>query len=144
MANYYTHFSIVLELPLPALDWAITVRDAFSEGADERPPIIPQKLWDKLEGETLDLQIEQQRGSLWIAAEDGGGNTHHACQFILAIVQEWKLQPVGFEWSNTCDRPREDGFSGGAAFITKDGIEVMTTSEWLEQHLNSAAPVVGV
>ena len=39
---------------------------------------------------------------------------------------------VGFEWSCTATHPRTDAYGGGACFITKDGIEWLSTGYWLD------------
>lgn len=38
----------------------------------------------------------------------------------------------GFCWSDSCSKPRIGEFGGGAMWITREGIESMTTNQWLD------------
>jgi hypothetical protein len=55
----------------------------------------------------------------------------HQCEQILT---EFKFKDsVTFEWSHDCSKPRTDTYGGGAAVITKAGLETMNTSEWIRR-----------
>lgn len=42
-------------------------------------------------------------------------------------------ETVGFEWADTCSKPRLDAFGGGAMFVTATEIRGMHTSRWLAE-----------
>lgn len=57
---------------------------------------------------------------------------------------QWALQnmPAEVEWisveiANTCDKMRPDGFGGAAWFITRDDIQIMSTSEWIGTQIST-------
>ena len=67
----------------------------------------------------------------WWISHDETINAAWAVLFFEYLVQKDLLKPFGFEWSNTCSKPRLDAFGGGACWITKEGTEWLSTSHWL-------------
>src|SRR5258708_18849622 len=107
MADYFTHFSCVLDVGTPdnaarALDlYPVFMKEAAREGAlagGFRVSIHPNqggaKLWmrDEVTGDPLQVIIFAQR-----------------CAEAFSLTGLW-----GFEWANTCSEPRINAFSVGA------------------------------
>jgi hypothetical protein len=142
MADYYTNFSLVLELPdQSAQEYALKVaREAadmrFGEDPPELPPAFPPSLVDVLEIWLFETEtqgsLEKGKYGIWLHSSDGGIDA--VCAFIQHLLR--KFQPggsVSFEWSNDCSKPRTDAYGGGAAIITARKIKSMTTYEWLQK-----------
>ena len=143
MADYYTNFSLVLDLPDEAaqkyaLNLAQEAADMrFGEDPPKPPSNFPASLVDVLETWSFDTEAEtspeEKRYGLWLHSSDGGIDA--ACAFIQHLLG--KFQPVGsvsFEWSCDCSKPRVDAYGGGAAVITARKIKTMNTREWLAKH----------
>ena len=142
MADYYTNFSLVLELPdQSAQEYALKVAQEaadmrFGEDPPELPPDFPASLVDVLEIWLFETEaqgsLEQDKYGIWLHSSDGGIDA--VCAFIQHLLR--KFNPAGcveFEWSNDCSKPRTDAYGGGAAIITARKIKSMTTYEWLQK-----------
>jgi len=142
MADYYTNFSLVLELPdQSAQEYALKVAQEaadmrFGEDPPELPPDFPASLVDVLEIWLFETEaqgsLEPDKYAVWLHSSDGGIDA--ACTFIQHLLR--KFNPAGcveFEWSNDCSKPRTDAYGGGAAIITARKIKSMTTYEWLRK-----------
>jgi len=73
--------------------------------------------------------------SLWIYSDccfdpaNVAGFLHH---MLTTLRPEFT---IGFEWSNSCSKARIDAFGGGAAVVTKEGVEWCNTNEWLSMKM---------
>jgi len=143
MADYFTNFSLVLDLPdeaaqAYALNLAQQAADIqFGENPPDLPPDFPPSMVDVLEIWNFKTEVqgslEQGKYGVWLHSGDGGIDA--VCAFIQHLLR--KFQPAGtvsFEWSNDCSKPRTDAYGGGAAIITARKIISMTTGEWLAKH----------
>lgn len=142
MADYFTNFSLVLELPdQSAQEYALKVAqeagDMRFEDSPELPPDFPASLVEVLEIWHFETEtqgsLEQGKYGIWLHSSDGGIDA--VCAFIQHLLR--KFQPggsVSFEWSNDCSKPRTDAYGGGAAIVTARKIKTMTTGEWLAKH----------
>ena len=107
MANYFTHFSCLLDVGTPenaarALDLYNRISEA---GASEEPPS---------EGFLLSIQPEHGGTQLWMH-DDVTGDPERLIQFVKRCAAEFGLTGRwGFQYANTCSKPRLDGFGGGA------------------------------
>lgn len=137
MADYFTHFSCLLDVGTPeraarAIDFFVDLREEDDQ-ADE-----PQ-----FHGFDLSLQEGSESGVLWIH-DDESGDVEAVIAFILRLAEELDLSGLwGFEHSNTCSRPRLDGFGGGAHLIDLGARKVigwMNAQTWLAQALNAEDP----
>jgi hypothetical protein len=131
MANYYTNFSVVLQLTKEQQAYAFEIaKQAEEHHTKELPTDFPKVLSDELENRVFETEITEH--GLWLHSELGGQDA--ACVFIQHLLQRFKFaEGVKLEWSHDCDKPRNDAFGGGAALITKSSIKMFTTSEWLQQ-----------
>jgi hypothetical protein len=137
MADYYTNFSLVLELPdQSSQKYALKLaEEAGSWQLDEQIPTdFPASLVEVLEIWNFETEAEtspdQGKYGLWLHSSNGGIDA--VCAFIQHLLR--KFNPTGrveFEWSNDCSKPRTDAYGGGAAIITTRKIISMTTGEWL-------------
>lgn len=133
MADFFTHFSCVLDLGTPekaigALGLLNRLR-LDEEGSDD--PEYP--------GFVLSQQDGPESSILWFHDDDGHGDVDGVIRFVLRLAEETQLTgPWGFEVAYTCSRPRLDAFGGGAHVIDlgkRKSIGWTNTHEWLEAAL---------
>ena len=136
MANYFTHFSCLLDVGTPenaarALDLYNTLSE---EGASDEPPS---------EGFLLSIQPEHGGSQLWMR-DDVTGDPERLIQFVKRCAAEFGLTGRwGFQYANTCSRPRLDGFGGGAHALdlaTGETIAWIYTDGWLAEVLAGGDP----
>jgi hypothetical protein len=139
MADYFTNFSVVLNLANEteqayALDLAHTA--GLAQQGDELPADFPKELVDAIEDwrfETVADDSGTKRG-LWLHSSYGGVDA--VCAFIQHLLQKFNPQGrVTFEWSHDCSKPRVDAYGGGAAVITAQEIKTMSTADWLNKQI---------
>ena len=132
MADYYTHFSMVLKLGNET-EQAYALDLAHKVGLVQQGSAAPDDFPKELVGVIEDWQFEtvaDGSGLLWLHSMNGGIDA--ACQFIQHLLQKFDLaHSVSFEWSHDCSKPRVDAYGGGAAFITAKEIKTMSTAAWL-------------
>jgi hypothetical protein len=127
MADYFTHFSCVLDVGTPdhaarALDlYPAFMKEAAREGTlaggfqvSIHPDQGGTKLWmrDEVTGDPLQVIIFVQR-----------------CAEVFSLTGRW-----GFQWANTCSEPRINAFSGGAHVLdlaTRKPVARIHTNGWL-------------
>ena len=136
MADYFTHFSCLLDVGSPenaarALELFTALSD---ENATEDPPV---------DGFQLSIQPEQGGTWLWIH-DDGNGDPEHVVKFVRRCAKEFGLTGLwGMQYANTCSRPRVDGFGGGAHVIdlaTGETVDWISTDGWLSTLLAGGNP----
>jgi hypothetical protein len=134
VADYFTHFSCVLDVGTPekavaALDLVLRLR-AEEEGADD----------PTFSGFALSLQDGPGSSVLWFHDDDGQGDVEGAIRFVLRLAEELGLTGLwGFDYSHSCSRPRLEAFGGGAHVIdlgARKSIGWISTHEWLTAALN--------
>lgn len=136
MADYFTHFSCLLDVGTP--ENAALALDLYNklseEGASEGPPA---------EGFLLSIQPEHGGTQLWLR-DDVTGDPERLIQFVKLCATEFGLTGYwGFQWSNACSRPRLDGFGGGAHVLDLASGETVAwtdTDGWLAQVLDGGDP----
>ena len=129
MADYFTHFSCLLEVGTP--ENAARALDLYNrlseEGASEEPPS---------EGFLLSIQPEHGGSQLWMR-DDVTGDPERLIQFVKRCAAEFGLKGRwGFQYANTCSKPRLDGFGGGAHVLdlaTGATVDWIYTDGWLAQ-----------
>lgn len=82
--------------------------------------------------------IQKEGNDIWIHNDEGSSGIDQAVELIQIWLRSADNPPdhVAFEWSNTCSKPRTDGFGGGAAFITKDEIKWINPAQWIQEQIN--------
>lgn len=134
MADYFTHFSCVLDVGTPekavaALDLVLRLR-AEDEGADD----------PEFSGFALSLQDGPGSSVLWFHDDDGQGDVEGVIRFVLRLAEDLNLTGLwGFDYSHSCSRPRLEAFGGGAHVIdlsARKSIGWISTHEWLTAALS--------
>ena len=137
MADYFTHFSLILSLPNEAAqEYALGLASnarSIQQG-DEPSEKFPDSLKEVVEDWNFETDAESAEGkpALWLHSENGGIDA--VCAFVQHLLQ--KFDPKGrvaFEWSHDCSKPRVDAYGGGAALVTAKKIKSMSTSDWLRK-----------
>ena len=132
MADYFTHFSCLLDVGTPEnAARALDLYNRLSEdGASEEPPS---------EGFLLSIQPEHGGSQLWMR-DDVTGDPERLIQFVKRCAEEFNLTGRwGFQYANTCSRPRLDGFGGGAHVLdlaTGETVDWIYTDGWLAETLS--------
>ena len=128
MADYFTHFSCLIDVGTSAN--AIRAMDLFVQLRDE------DDLTDdpRFSGFDLSRQDGPDSSILWIH-DDDSGDVESVIAFVLRVAADLDLTGLwGFEYANTCSRPRLDAFGGGAHVIdlgARTTIGWTNTNEWL-------------
>ena len=132
MADYFTHFSCLLDVGTPknaarALDLYNTLS---ADGASEEPPS---------EGFLLSIQPEHG-GSQRLMRDDVTCDPERLIRFVQRCAAEFGLTGKwGFQYANTCSKPRLDGFGGGAHVLdlaTGETVDWIYTDGWLDQTMS--------
>jgi hypothetical protein len=132
MADYFTHFSCLLDVGTPQnAARALDLYNALSEaGASEEPPS---------EGFLVSIQPEHGGSQLWLR-DDVSGDPERLIQFVKLCAAEFGLSGRwGFQYANTCSRPRLNAFGGGAHILdlgTGKTVEWIDTDGWLAAALD--------
>ena len=127
MADYFTHFSCLLDVGTPQnAARALDLYNALSEaGAAEEPPS---------EGFLVSIQPEHGSSRLWLR-DDVSGDPERLIQFVKLCAAEFSLKGRwGFQYANTCSRPRLNAFGGGAHVLdlgTGETLGWIDTDGWL-------------
>lgn len=127
MADYFTLFSCLLDVGTPQnAARALDLYNALSEaGASEEPPS---------EGFLLSIQPEHGGSQLWLR-DDVSGDPERLIQFVKLCAAEFSLKGRwGFQYANTCSRPRLGAFGGGAHVLdlgTGETVGWIDTDGWL-------------
>ncbi|WP_274630851.1 hypothetical protein [Arvimicrobium flavum] len=131
MADFFTHFSCILDVGSPA---NVT-------RARERYHALAERL-ERDEATPIGFMLgvaDTHPTTLWIRDDDTSGEPQHVIAFVselgpaLGLTGRW-----GFEWAHTCSKPRLDTFGGGAhALDLATGAEIgwLSTNEWLTRML---------
>ena len=137
MADYFTHFSCLLDVGTPdkaarALALFQSLREADQDA--EAPEVA---------GFDLVRQDAPEDSTLWIH-DDEHGDVEAVIRFVLRLVAELDLTGLwGFEYALTCSRHRLDAFGGGAHVIdlgTRKSIGWTSSQEWLAAAVNGEDP----
>lgn len=133
MADYFTHFSCLIDVGSPdkaarALALFQGLRAADQDADD---PVFS--------GFTLVHQDASEGSTLWIH-DDEHGDVEAVILFVLRLAEDLDLTGLwGFQYGLTCSRPRLDAFGGGAHVIdlgARKSIGWTSTQEWLAAALN--------
>ena len=140
MADYFTNFSFIHELPSEAAQhYALDLAHQASlmMHGDENPENIPDDLAGVLDGWSFETEAQESRDgwAIWIHSSNGGIDA--VCAFIQHLLK--KFNPTGivnFQWSDDCSKPRVDAYGGGAAIITAKKIKSINTGQWIQQQFH--------
>ena len=133
MADYFTHFSCLLDVGIP--DKAARALALFQEqrAADQDADD------SAVAGFTLVHQDAPEGSSLWIHGDEHG-DVEAVIRFVLRLAEDLDLTGLwGFQYALTCSRPRLDAYGGGAHAIdlgARKSIGWTSSQEWLAAALN--------
>ena len=136
MADYFTHFSCLLDVGTSgnaarALD---IYKDLCAQSASEDPPS---------DGFLLSVDPAHGGSKLWMR-EDGTGDPQRVIDFVLRCTDAFALTGRwGFQWANTCSRPRINAFAGGAHVLDlgqRDTVAWIGTHGWLDDTIKGGRP----
>jgi len=136
MADYFTHFSCLLDVGTPDnAARALELYNALSEeGASEDPPS---------DGFLLSIEPEHGGAQLWMR-DDTTGDPERLIQFVKRCATEFGLTGLwGFQYASTCSRPRVNAFGGGAHVLnlaTGATVAWTYTNGWLAEVLDGGNP----
>jgi len=133
MADYFTHFSCLFDVGTP--DKAARALALFQElRAADQDADDPE-----VAGFSLLHQDAPEGSTLWIH-DDDHGDVEAVIRFVLRLAEDLDLTGLwGFEYANTCSRPRLGAFGGGGHVIdlgNRTTIGWTNTNEWLAASLN--------
>lgn len=133
MADYFTQFSCTLDVGTP--EKAVTALDLFLRLREEDEASDDQEVL----GFALSLPDGPGSSVLWFH-DDGQGDVEGVIRFVLRIAEDLDLTGLwGFDYANTCSRPRLEAFGGGAHVIdlgARKSLGWISTNEWLTAALN--------
>lgn len=134
MADYFTHFSCLLDMRTP--ENAARALELYNDQPEDEDGL-------RLSDGFL-LSLEGGSGTeLWIY-DDGSGDPERVIEFVLLCAETFDLKGLwGFEYANTCSRPRLDAFGGGAHVVdlgNRKSIGWVSTNEWLTIALSGDDP----
>lgn len=133
MADYFTHFSCLLKVGTPqnaarALD---LYNRMMEENAAEDPPS---------DAFLLSIQPEHGGAQLWIR-DNTTGDPQAVIDFVLRCAEQFGLAGRwGFQWANTCSRPRVNAFGGGAHVLDlgrRKTVAWIAINPWLDTTLSA-------
>lgn len=135
MADYYAHFSCILDVRTP--ENAARAIELYEEFSGDDAADMPLR-------DGFDLAIQGEAGTqLWMA-DASGGDPECVIRFVRLCAAEFGLTGSwGFAWTYTCSKPRLDGFGGGAHVLdlgTGQNLAWTDTNSWLPMALDGDDP----
>ena len=133
MADYFTHFSCLLDVGTPdkAVRALALIQELRAADQDAGDP--------EVSGFDLVRQDASEGGTLWIH-DDEHGDVEAVIRFVMRLADDLDLTGLwGFQYGLTCSRPRLDAFGGGAHVIdlgARKSIGWTSSQEWLAVALN--------
>jgi hypothetical protein len=127
VADYYTKFSIAIgPLTLEEKDWLEKEIHALDARVAEADDFL---------GFDSEFQVsdDKRQATLWIHDNDGNGDTEQVAELCHAFVKHFNLPPISLEYSCDCSKPRLDTFGGGAFVASKDSVQWISTSQWVQE-----------
>jgi len=127
MADYFTHFSCVLDVGTP---------DNAARALDLYPACMEQaaRAGALAGGFAVSVHPNQGGTKLWMGNGISGDPLQvimfaQHCAEVFGLTGRW-----GFQWANTCSQPRINAFSGGAHVLdlaTRRPLAWIHTNRWL-------------
>ncbi|MCO5067049.1 MAG: hypothetical protein M9924_22040 [Rhizobiaceae bacterium] len=131
MANYYTHFSVTLDVKTPENALAAIQLHTYSLQKETNEPYADRFRLEPFCDNT---------STLWIYDEESG-SADAVVDFVLLCAEMFDLNGLwGFETAETCSKPRFDAFGGTAYLIDltrRECVDSISTNAWLANHLRN-------
>lgn len=136
MADYFTHFSCQLDVGTSAN--AARALEIYEDAVLDGDPDHPLS-----GGFALAIDSDVGGATLWIHDQESG-EPECVIAFVLLCAEEFALQGLwGFEYANTCSKPRLDAYGGGAHAIdlgSCKSIGWVCSYDWLAAALDGGNP----
>ena len=136
MADYFTHLSCLLDVRTSAN--AARALEIFATAVLDDDVDHPLSY-----GVAVSVDETEGGTTLWICDEDSG-DVECVIAFVLLCAAEFDLKGLwGFEYANTCSRPRLDAYGGGAVVIdlgARKSAGWISTNDWLAGALEGGDP----
>lgn len=136
MTDYFTHFSCELDVGTAEnAARALELLETAVLNGDLDYPL----------SDGLAVEIDQtcDGTTLWLH-DDGSGDPDCVIAFVLLCAEAFDLKGRwGFEYANSCSRPRTDAYGGGAHALdlsTRETIGWVSSYEWLTIALGGGDP----
>lgn len=132
MADYFTHFSCLLDVgTIENAARALDIFKGLAEDSEAEEPLYS--------GFLVSIQSDPNGTQVWMK-DDGNGNVDGVIEFVKLCAAEFRLTGRwGFQYANSCSKPRLDGFGGGAHALdlgTGEQLDWICTDVWLANVLN--------
>lgn len=134
MADYFTHFSCLLEVGAGNIEAALAIHAEMAAALEAE------------DGVSIGFAAEPSFGrpsALWLH-DDDWGEPEHVMAFALRCAEAFDLKGRwGFCWALTCSRGRLDGFGGGAQVLDlgrRKSLAWIDCSQWLADQLAEDRP----
>jgi hypothetical protein len=134
MADYFTQFSCLLDVGVPKhAVRAIEIYEAnCADGALEA----------KFSNGFFVSISPDDAGTQLFIRDEGAGDPEAVIRFVQVCAAEFGLSGRwGFQYANTCSKPRPDGFGGGAHVLdlaTGETLAWIETENWIAQAISDA------
>lgn len=141
MADYFTHFSCMLDVRTPAnMRQALVIHKELEAELDRDQHLAI--------GFAVAIDAHSP-GSIWIYDEDGFGDVENVIAYVLRCAEVFDLTGRwGFVYGLSCSKPLLDGFGGGAQLLdlgARTSLAWLDCNHWLFALLEpDADPEVGV
>lgn len=129
MADYFTEFSIVMDMSESEKRWI------------DRFLVLGNILVEESIYEPIAVRFGESRSGAdheaWFHSFGYQQSSVNALSELLRrfLIKFDRDDVVILEWASTCSKPRTDGFGGGAAVISRLGVDFINTAVWA--HLTS-------
>ncbi len=145
MAHYTTHLAFHIPMSARQGREAIQLFDdldaaMYEISIDDDAEIQDAKIGDLarasrgVDSHGLKVNYDEREKSLFICDDNGFPEVEVLQGALTVLSQRLALdEPIEFEWSNTADRSVSGAFGGGAAVVTAQGSEEMTTRRWARE-----------
>jgi hypothetical protein len=129
MANYYLHFSVMLEgLNKKEEEWARAELARREESEDDGGGTLHDF---ESTFESSDTTSDGP-SSVWFHDNGESGNVEQIADFVQSFLKKFRPKDCwGMEWSTDCSKPRLDAYGGGAVLVTAKKQVWMNTGTWL-------------
>lgn len=129
MADYYSEFSCAFYAPAEVLD-VLEAKLKAAEGDDVEDD-------ERLYGVEYSRQKDAEGEFMWMHGYEP--NLEALAGVIAELQEDLQLDsPWGFQYSNSCSKPRLDAYGGGACFIHRGEQEWFNTGRWLDEKMTEA------
>lgn len=123
MANNYCQFSFFMTCP------SMDTRDAVVEWLEQ----LGEQRYEANEDPLYFCWAKDKYRDIWIYTEESGSPDDVVSTLRTAMDKLNFSVFVGFEWADTCSKPRIGEFGGGCAAFTKDTESWWNSSSQLDQ-----------